>query len=176
MLCIGEVINGSNAKSLIFCFNKTHPKFEITNESNRKLIRVIFCLFWGCSQTRCYYFPHNWNCIIFWIPCSHEFLISWNLTKFHLPYSREQKHVSDSNMGCQKIKNALFLRHSGYLTNTWCVCQVSISKRSNYFYFLTPHVTNWKLLHFVAFFHVASKFSIVVDNQKVEVVKQHCFP
>ena len=34
-------------KSMIFCLNKTHPKFEITNESNRKLIRVIFCLFKG---------------------------------------------------------------------------------------------------------------------------------
>ena len=35
------------------------------------------------------------------------------------------------------------LRYSGYLTNTWCVCQVAgISKRLDNFYFLTPHVTN----------------------------------
>ena len=61
-----------------------------------------------------------------------DFLISWNLTKFHLPYSREQKHVSVSNMGCQEIKVVRFLRCSGYLTNTSCVCQVAvISKRSN---------------------------------------------
>ena len=61
-----------------------------------------------------------------------DFLISWNLTKFHLPYSREQKHVSVSNMGCQQIKVVRFLRCSGYLTNTSCVCQVAvISKRSN---------------------------------------------
>ena len=53
---------------------------------------------------------------------------------------------------CEKIffrkKTFLFvvrsLRYSGYLTNTSCVCQVAgISKRSDNFYFLTPHVTNW---------------------------------
>ena len=33
---------------------------------------------------------------------------------------------SIGNMGCQKIKVVRFLRYSSYLTNTWCVCQVTI--------------------------------------------------
>ena len=39
---------------------------------------------------------------------------------------------SISDMGCQKVKVVLFLRYSGYLTNTSSVCQVAgISKSSN---------------------------------------------
>ena len=38
-----------------------------------------------------------------------------------------------------KIKVVRSLRYSGYLTNTWCVCQVAgISKRSDDFYFWHP--------------------------------------
>ena len=83
--------------------------------------------------------------------------------KFYIPYSREQKHVllfrksdfwflvSNSNMPqffFFRNKTFLFVVRMSwkkrYLTNAWCVCQVSFfSAHSDNFYFLTPHVTNW---------------------------------
>ena len=102
-----------------------------------------------------------------WLICmqySIQFLII--LTKFHYLhyrivasrstcyYSENQIFlifkVSNSNMPQFFFRNKTFLlavrslRYCGYLTNTWCVCQVAgISKRSDNLYFLTPHVTNW---------------------------------
>ena len=83
--------------------------------------------------------------------------------KSQVPYSREQKHVllfrkseillfkvSITNMPHIFFRNKTFLFvvqmswKKRYLTNAWCVCQVSFfSAHSDNFYFLTPHVTNW---------------------------------
>ena len=56
--------------------------------------------------------------------------------------------VSNTNMPQFFFRNKTFLfavrslRYYGYLTKTWCVCQVAgISKRSDNLYFSTPHVT-----------------------------------
>ena len=57
------------------------------------------------------------------------------------------------------------LRYSGYLTNTWCVCQVAgISKRSDNLYFLTPHVTNRDVLLLTTIRYVQGKFLENVTN------------
>ena len=113
---------------------------------------------------------HQQGSMVYWIPHSPSnskvvssnpsigryfsifFSPKWD-KKWRNMWSWEGVQTARVILGIFNFRNKTFLFvirsliYYGYLTNTWCVCQVAgTSKKSDNFYFLTPHVTNWDVL------------------------------